>query len=108
MQPIISIDHINSFASDIKAVEPSSIVLITLIDLVENTKEELEINKENECKIKEFFEEKFYTNVEERRYAYSTSIMANSSTTFKSGVDYQKSLNSKVESIKKIKQKYQL
>jgi len=34
--------------------------------------------------------------------------MSNSSTSFKLGVDYQKVLNSKIESIKKIKQKYEL
>jgi hypothetical protein len=108
MQPIISIDHINSFAEEIKAVDPDSIVSITLTDLIENTEEKLEINKKNESKIKEFFEEKFYNNVEERRYSYFTSIMSNSSTSPKLGVDYQKVLNSKIESIKKIKQKYEL
>ena len=105
---IINIDLLNTFVKEIKEVNADFEVFIILIDTLENKEERLEINKENECAIQEFFEEKFYQNTEQHRYAYRTSLVLTSVTPFEEGVDYEKLQKSQLESINKIKQKYNL
>ena len=105
---IINVELLNSFVKEIKEVDAEYKVYITLVDLFEKQEERLEINKENECTIQEFFEEKFYQNTEQHRYAYRTSIVLMSVTPLAEDVDYQDLLKLKTESINKIKQKYNL
>ena len=57
---IINIDLLNTFVKEIKEVNADFEVFIILIDTLENKEERLEINKENECAIQEFFQEKFF------------------------------------------------
>lgn len=105
---IINVELLNSFVKEIKEVDSEYKVYITLVDLFEKQEERLEINKENECTIQEFFEEKFYQNTEQHRYAYRTSLVLMSATPLVEGVDYQELLKLKIESVNKIKQKYNL
>ena len=105
---IINVELLNSFVKEIKEVDAEYKIYIILVDLFEKREERLEINKENECAIQEFFEEKFYQNTEQHRYAYRTSLALTSVTPFEEGVDYEKLQKSQLESINKIKQKYNL
>lgn len=107
-QTIIDIEVIKSFAEEIRALDSEIKLSIVLIDQVEKKQEALEINKENERKIKEFFEEKFNQNIEKNRYGYSLSISMMSTGPVQEGIDYEKLQKSKLESINKIKQKYKL
>ena len=105
---IINVELLNSFVKEIKEVDAEYKVYITLVDLFEKQEERLEINKENECTIQEFFEDKFYQNMEQRRYGYRISLGFRSEASVVEGVDYQDFVKIKTESIRKIKQKYGL
>lgn len=107
-QTIIDVEVIKAFAEEIRALDSEIKLGIILIDQVEKKRETLEINKENERKIKEFFEEKFHQNIEKNRYGYSLSISMLSIEPAQEGVDYEKLQKSKLESINKIKEKYKL
>jgi hypothetical protein len=105
---IINIDLLNSFVKEVKEVHSDYQVFIVLVDTLENKEERLEINKENECAIQEFFEEKFHQNIEQRRYAYRLSLSFFSSTPVAEGINHQEVLNAQMESVNKIKQKYNI
>lgn len=105
---IINVELLNSFVKEIKEVDAEAEVFIVLIDTLDNTEERLQINKENECTIQEFFEDKFYQNMEQRRYGYRISLGFRSEASVVEGVDYQDFVKIKTESIRKIKQKYGL
>jgi uncharacterized protein (UPF0262 family) len=105
---IINVELLNSFVKEIKEVDAEYKVYIVLVDLFEKREDRLEINKENECAIQEFFEEKFYQNTEQHRYGYKISLRLMSATPIVEGVDYQELLKLKIESVNKIKQKYVL
>ena len=107
-QTLIDIEVIKSFAEEIRALDSEVKLNIILLDQVEKKREVLEINEENECKIKEFFEEKFHQNIEKNRYGYSMSISMMSSEPVQEGVDYEELQKSKLESINQIKQKYKI